>query len=256
MNELMKIEILHEKVQSLYYYQKKEKKSCDIKHNYPFPKGQGLCFAYESEDWHNLFLDNDNNPIIKKFFDNYRNLEAINDLINNYVAEDEYYDFVHNPELLKYCKQKNIQWWYGRIYLMNAKDARSKHVNLMVYKYWLSRKDDDDFNRNLKDWAGLKLYDNENSCVNLNRIGKPMAIDAYWNGGQDHKQMAIEVFLRDLDYNIIERTLGSLNNGLGFQWNGERYVYYFDEPEDEQQAFKLMDQKIKTLIEFLDNNIH
>ena len=64
--------------------------------------------------------------------------------------------------------------------------------------------------------------------------------------------------MKDIDHDKIEVTMSYFNNDLGFQWNrnSEQYVYCFDEPEDEQEGFRLMDQKIKTLIGFLENNIH
>lgn len=229
-------------------------------HDYPFSKGPNLSFAYEPEDWHNLFLDNENIAILKRFLDRCQNTDAINRLINNYAEDNDYSEFVYNPELFRYCKQKNIQWWYGCIYLMSARDARSLYVNLIVYKYYLSRKGDNVFNSylNSKGWTEIKHCQPESSYLKIDYIGKPLAIFAYWNQGNDHKQMAIGIHMKDIDHDKIEVTMSHFNNDLGFQWNrnSEQYVYYFDEPEDEQEAFRLMDQKIKTIIGFLENNIH
>ena len=43
----------------------------------------------------------------------------------------------------------------------------------------------------------------------------------------------------------------------GFSWNQDkgRYTYYFDSTENEQEDFKLMDAKFKSVVAFIDETI-
>ena len=43
----------------------------------------------------------------------------------------------------------------------------------------------------------------------------------------------------------------------GFSWNPDkgRYTYYFDSTENEQEDFKLMDAKFKSVVAFIDETI-
>ena len=223
-------------------------------HDYPriFNGYTNTSFAYDAEDWHKLFLDDENIPKLKTFLDLYDSNESLLQLINNFNARDEYSDFVHIPELLKFCHQKKIQWWWDTIYLISGTNANSAHANIHTYKYYLSRKNSLCFDN----WINPDFYYWGNTCVSFDCKLHNIAIDILWNGGPKNNQMAIEAFMRNEKPDRIEHFLKPLLDLDGYLWNGERYAYYFDGPSDETKAFFLMDEKIKIIIDFINSRFN
>lgn len=222
-------------------------------HDYPriFRGYTNTCFAFDENEWHQLFLDNENIPRLKMFLDSYEDKESLFTLIRNYPVEYDYSEFVHIPELLKFCNQKNIQWWWDNIYLIKGSTANSEHANIHSYKYYLSRKDKLVF----PEWSQLNFHTRDLSCVFLDYKPKKIAIDAYWNGGNKHRQMAVEIHVRDTKPEEAEKVLKPMLALNSYFWNGSRYVNHFDGPNDEQEAFLLMDKKITEIVDFINKNI-
>lgn len=224
-------------------------------HDYPriFHGKTNTSFAYEPEDWHTLFLDKENYGKMKKFFDNYSEESTLDKLIQEFPIEKNYSEFVHIPELLGYCTQKNIQWWNGHIYLISSKTANGCHANIHAYKYYLTRR------QTLKydGWSELNFWHGENTCAFLDQTVKDkehIAIDAYWNGGEKHKQMGIDVFMRETKSDEAKKHLACIQNIEGFAWIEKegRYKMFIETPSDERDAFTLMDTKITEIINYLN----
>lgn len=224
-------------------------------HDYPriFRGHTNTSFAKEKEDWHILFLDEENVPKLKVFLDRYENESSLAKLIESFPVNKNYSEFVHVPELLAYCKEKRIQWWWDTIYLISGSTANSWHANIHTYKYFLSRKSVHIFDK----WKEMEFYHLSNSCLYINHKEKNIAIDVLWNGGPQNRQMVIEVFQRDEPTNKIEKYLQPMLGLEGFSWNQDkgRYTYYFDRTRNEQDDFKLMDAKFKSVVAFIDETI-
>lgn len=228
--------------------------ACEF-HDYPriFSGHTNTSFALEPEDWHTLFLDEENIPKLKNFLDTYENEYSLSQLIESFPIEKNYSEFVHIPELLAYCNQKRIQWWWNTIYLISGSNANSAHANIHTYKYFLSRKEVLQF----EGWEEIRFYDYSNSCVYIDHKERNIAIDVLWNGGPKNRQMAIEVFQRDETANKIEEYLQPMLGLEGFSWDPDkgRYAYYFDSSGIEQEDFKLMDVRFKSVVTFIDKTI-
>ncbi len=228
--------------------------ACEF-HDYPriFSGHTNTSFALEPEDWHTLFLDEENIPKLKNFLDTYENEYSLSQLIESFPIEKNYSEFVHIPELLAYCNQKRIQWWWNTIYLISGSNANSAHANIHTYKYFLSRKEVLQF----EGWEEIRFYDYSNSCVYIDHKERNIAIDVLWNGGPKNRQMAIEVFQRDETANKIEEYLQPMLGLECFSWNPDkgRYAYYFDSSGIEQEDFKLMDVRFKSVVTFIDKTI-
>lgn len=224
--------------------------------NYPriFSGYTNTSFAYEPEDWHTLFLDEPNLPLMKTFLDEYNGLESLERIINAYPIESDYSEFVHIPELLEYCVQKRIQWRWDTIYLISGANANSAHANIHTYKYYLSRKEA----FNYANWTKPEFYPYSNTCFYMDFPPCRIAFDAMWNAGSKNRQMAIEVFLRQdkgkENKDIIKDFLSPIQELRTYVWDNEkgRYVFNFDTPKDEQESFRLMDEKIEQLINFIN----
>ena len=228
--------------------------ACEF-HDYPkiFSGHTNTSFALEPEDWHTLFLDEENIPKLKNFLDTYENEYSLSQLIESFPIEKNYSEFVHIPELLAYCNQKRIQWWWNTIYLISGSNANSAHANIHTYKYFLSRKEELQF----EGWEEMRFYDYSNSCVYIDNKERNIAIDVLWNGGPKNHQMAIEVFQRKEAADKVEEFLKPMLGLEGFSWNQDkgRYTYYFDSTGNEQDDFKLMDAKFKSVVAFIDETI-
>lgn len=230
-------------------------------HDYPriFKGYTNTCFAYDEKEWHQLFLDGENIQRLKIFLDQYKmhydesksKESSLKKFTNSYPVENDYSEFVHDGELLRFCKQKNIQWWWNTIYLIRESTAHSEHANIHSYKYYLTRKNYFDFTG----WDSLKFYPRDISCVYLDYASKSIAVDAYWNGGNKHQQMAIEIHMRNKKTKEAEDFLKPILCVDGYVWNGERYVNHFDGPKNEYEAFVLMDKKITEIVDFINKNI-
>ena len=101
------------------------------------------CFAWDNEDW--KVLINDNVDKFKSFLDELDATEiydAQNIIIANNTSDKEYDEFVKNPELLKYCEKKKIQWWGDNLgwTLIKRDRASGEHANLKSYKLYLELK--------------------------------------------------------------------------------------------------------------------
>ena len=228
--------------------------ACEF-HDYPriFSGHTNTSFALEPEDWHTLFLDEENIPKLKKFLDCYENEYSLSQLIESFPIEKNYSEFVHIPELLAYCNQKRIQWWWNTIYLISGSNANSAHANIHTYKYFLSRKEVLQF----EGWEEMRFYDYSNSCVYIDNKERNIAIDVLWNGGPKNHQMAIEVFQRKEAADKVEEFLKPMLRFEGFSWNPDkgRYTYYFDGTGIEHEEFKIMDKKFISVVIFIDKTI-
>ena len=215
--------------------------------NYPriFKGYTNMSFASAPEHWHTLFLDEKNIPLLKSFLDKYKDKESLERIINEYPIDSDYSEFVHIPELMCFCKQKNFQWWGDTIYLIKEEKASSEHANIHTYKYYLSRKDSFKF----ENWKELSFNYRDNTYVHMDFNSMQIAFDAMWN--PQNRQMGIEVFAESAKE--TEDILKPIIEFDGYVWNGNRYVHYFDCPEDEQEAFLLMDESIKKLVSFINN---
>ena len=211
------------------------------------------CFAKEPEDWHTLLLDERNVLTLNTFLDHYEGIETLKEIIKSFPIEKDFSEFLYIPELLDFCKQKNIQWWNNSWYLIKEACSSSQHANIHTYKYYLSRKDSLFFDG----WKNMDFWPWGDTCIYLDQHAespKHIAIDAYWNGGKEHKQMAIEVFMRPDDgknepnadeTELLLKNIQLLND---YKWNGQRYVCYFETPQNEEQAFNLMDEQLNRII--------
>ncbi len=222
-------------------------------HDYPriFSGYTNTSFAYEPGDWYTLFTDEDNIPKLKEFLDVYENKDSLTQLIEKFPIENNYSEFVHIPELLTYCKYKIIQWWWGNtIYLISGSNANSKHANIHTYKYFLSRKN----SMNFIGWSNPSFWHYNDSCISIEREEINIAIDILWNCGH---HMAIEVFQRKETADRIEEFLKPLLRFESFSWNKDkaRYTYNFDSIGSEQEDFKFMDEKLKSVVTFIDETI-
>lgn len=224
-------------------------------HDYPriFRGYTNTSFAKKEDDWHFLFLDEENVPKLKDFLDLYESESSLLKLIDSFPVDKNYSEFVHIPELLAYCKEKRIQWWWNTIYLISGSNANSEHANIHTYKYFLSREKSMIFNG----WSELSFWHYGNSCIFIDRKEINIAIDVLWNGGPQNHQMAIEVFQREETADKIEDFLKPILELEGFSWTPDkaRYTYYFDSTGIEQEDFKLMDEKFKSVVTFIDETI-
>lgn len=224
-------------------------------HDYPriFSGYTNTSFAFEPEDWHTLFLDDENIPKLKEFLDQYEDESTLEQLIEIFPIEKNYSEFVHVPELLSYCKQKRIQWWWDTIYLISGLNANSAHANIHTYKYYLSREKTMTFNG----WSKPEFWHYGISCLYIDQKENDIAIDVSWNGGHKNRQMAIEVFQRKAKADMIELKLKPLVQLEGYSWNPDkgRYTCYFDGIGNEQEQFNIMDEKIHSLVTFIDEKV-
>ena len=228
--------------------------ACEF-HDYPriFSGYTNTSFAYNDSDWHALFIDEENIPKLKGFLDLYEKESTLTQLIDTFPVEKNYSEFVHIPELLAYCKCKKIQWRWDTIYLISGQNANSPCANIHTYKYFLSRENSLTFS----EWSKLSFYPSGNVCLYIEQKEHDIAIEFFWNSDPKAQQMAIEVFQRNENPDKMENYLKPLLQVEGFSRNPSngRYTCYFNGSGMEQEQFKLMDEKIKSLVGFINDKV-
>lgn len=217
--------------------------------NYPgyYRSGTNCSFAYEPSDWKKVC---NHIPNMKAFLDRLNATDNWEDeaklMIAEYEAGNDYYEFVHDKRLLKYCHQKNIQWWWKTVYLIQKERASGAHANIHAYKYFLQSKERD------FDYWEMRFYEFGITCVYFDqkKEGAHIAIDLYWNSGKNHDMMEIDCFMRhEADLSRVQQYLSPLADTLKYQWNGERYILQLVTPQDEYESFVMMDENLKALMD-------
>lgn len=217
--------------------------------NYPgyYRSGTNCSFAYEPSDWKKVC---NHIPNMKAFLDRLNTTDNWEDeaklMIAEYEAGNDYYEFVHDKRLLKYCHQKNIQWWWKTVYLIQKERASGAHANIHAYKYFLQSKERD------FDYWEMRFYEFGITCVYFDqkKEGAHIAIDLYWNSGKNHDMMEIDCFMRhEADLSRVQQYLSPIADTLKYQWNGERYILQLVTPQDEYESFVMMDENLKALMD-------
>ena len=105
-------------------------------------------------------------------------------------------------------------------------------------------------------WSKPAFWHSGETCLYIEQKEHDIGIIVLWNGGPQNRQMAIEVFLRNEKTYKIETYLKPLQEE-GFSWNSDkcRYTCYFDGSGMEQDQFNLMDEKIKSLVRFINDKV-
>lgn len=180
-------------------------------------------------DWYEWqILINDNLDIFKAFFDDLLAGVSLQEMIDNYPQREGLAAMVHEPELLAFCEQKQLQWTYGNWYLMCKKYFSGAHANISAYAYFCYLK-----SNSVLAPTGWKryFYGYDLTCVyyEYERKGLPnVAFDIYWNGGSSNNCLRFDLFERDEDYARTKAELQPVANVLGYDWDDKdnRYRKY------------------------------
>lgn len=226
-------------------------------------RGNTNCsFAYSYNDWHELIFSNIS--LLKTFMDKMKEskskeklYELQNDIINSFPHDKKYAEFVHQPELLKFCEEKNIQFWFGTWFLMKKQRWSGEHANIKAYKYFLKLSSEEE----KKGWK-LRFYTYDETCVyyDQNTDNKPnISIEMKWNVGEQHNLQEISLFLKHKGN--VESTksdvtrLNNIADSLSYTCINEKYFYRVEMPEDENESFDLMDDLRNKLFDKLSSEI-
>lgn len=161
-----------------------------------FRGSTNYSFCWEYSDWKTLI--NDNKDKFKLFFDELLDkneniiYQEMDRMIKSNPSNKDYDEFVKIPELLEYCKKKNIQWGYEQGWILIQWDKRSgPHANLKSYLLYLYLRDNRFWDE--EKWE-LKFYPSHITCCFLDYKDKGIAIDILFSetiGGIDNYQLLL-----------------------------------------------------------------
>jgi hypothetical protein len=215
-------------------------------HDYPrkFTGYTNYSFCWEYSDWKTLI---DNNRVeFKLFFDElldkdenavYSEQEKI---IKNNSNKNDYSEFVENPALLEYCREKNIQWDYEqKCWILIAGNRRSgRRANIKSYTLYLKLKEKPFWNCDI--WT-INFYQYDKTCVCFDNKNK-ITIDVFYIGNEEYQ---LQVFQKgNLKSNDTIELLSNVANSFKLKWNGERY-------DSESCTYKEIDELLRKIILFL-----
>lgn len=87
-----------------------------------------ISFGCEWEYWKDLIKDNKDK--FKRFFDRLINGELLEQMIDAYDGESEWKRFIKEPELLAYCKEKNVQRSGNDLLLLRGKRTSGEYKTI------------------------------------------------------------------------------------------------------------------------------
>lgn len=231
--------------------------------HYPrYFRGNTNCsFAYEYSDWHELIFSNV--YLFKTFMNQLIGfaskeelIERQNTIIKNFPYDKDYAEFVHIPQLLKFCDEKNIQFWWGTCFLMKKQKRSAERANIRAYKYYLKLISEEE----RPGWK-LQFWPRDETCVFYDQITdkKPfVAVDLIWNTGENHDLMEIDLFLKPTGNEEISEyakaLLKPIADILSYKWINGRYRLVLDLPKDENESFAIMDKLRQVLFDKLSEN--
>lgn len=147
--------------------------------NYPrvFRGNKNYCFCWEYSDWQTIIKDNELKfgEFLKNLFDADISTKLM-EMIDNNPADKDYDEFVKIPELLYFCKQKNIQWdsENGSWVLVGQQKRSGTQANLYAYRLYLDLKNAPFWNT--EKWT-QNFYDLGSTCIYFDFSEKHTAID-------------------------------------------------------------------------------
>ncbi len=189
--------------------------------DYPriFSGNQNYSFGWKWSDWKDLI--NDNKDAFKSFFDELKQGQTLDEMINNYDPSGEWAEFVHKEYLLSYCEQKNIRedgcgGWYlvKRIYATTMCHSQTHHL----WAYLDDKYKALDWQLMCPNWKPQILQEGnvliENNSDNL-------VFDIFYENKGDNKHVWNITFFKKNDE--VKHSLEKYIDATRWFWNGERY---------------------------------
>lgn len=211
--------------------------------NYPkiFRGNKNYSFAWEWSDWQNLI--NENIEEFKSFIDDLSN-NGMNyqRMIHGYADTEQWSEFVHQPYLLEYCEQKNIQWDDNSNWILIRKQRSTRYISTFN-KHLLEF-----LKKELKSFSGWKVWDYEENRVVVENCDLDFVFDI-WNHKDEY--WSIEFFKRKV--NDIENSLKPLVDS-SWTFNGERYEKRLSIVAQNHYAYPNVIETLENIINILRIN--
>ena len=135
-------------------------------------------------------------------------------MIDNFDQTEKWSEFVKKDYLLKYCYQKNIQWYHKEGWLLIPNERATKYMsvkNLHLYHYL--RK-----SMNIDDWS-IEVYDYSDAhVIKVENYNRNFVFDIWYSEPQASKWI-LTFFRRNAE---IESSLRLYIDNT-WHFNGERY---------------------------------
>ena len=187
-------------------------------HDYPRQfGGKNYSFCLSGENWQELINDKENEQKFKSFFDDLLmgdSEQIMNKMIEDYPNNNQWAEFIKREYLLRYCKQKNIQWDdQEQVWLLIKKERRSGDY-MHVYTRHLGNYLNNELSKQqwkFRFWKCLLVVENSSDDY---------VFDIYYN----QSKWVFQFFRRNHEVkNDLQQYVDDTWN-----FNGERYVKAID----------------------------
>ena len=163
-------------------------------------------------------------------------------MIHGYADTEQWSEFVHQPYLLEYCEQKNIQWDDNSNWILIRKQRSTRYISTFN-KHLLEF-----LKKELKSFFGWKVWDYEENRVVVENCDLDFVFDI-WNHKDEY--WSIEFFKRKV--NDIENSLKPLVDS-SWTFNGERYEKRLSIVAQNHYAYPNVIETLENIINILRIN--
>ena len=214
--------------------------------NYPgyYRSRTNQSFGYEAGDW--KYLIDINPEKFKSFFDELLEGRTLQQMIDNFDQTEKWSEFVKKDYLLKYCYQKNIQWYHKEGWLLIPNERATKYMsvkNLHLYHYL--RK-----SMNIDDWS-IEVYDYSDAhVIKVENYNRNFVFDIWYREPQASKWI-LTFFRRNAE---IESSLRLYIDNT-WHFNGERYEKSLNFIDSGNYSYQNVLEELTTIINKIEDKV-
>lgn len=203
-----------------------------------------LSFAYEPEDW--KFLIDINLEKFKSFFNDLLQGKTLQQMIADFDQAEKWSEFAKQPYLMKYCHEKNIQWYHKEGWLLIPGKKATTYMsvkNLHLYHYLNQL-------MNIVNWE-IGVYDHTDAhVIKVENYNKNFVFDMWYREPQASKWI-LTFFRRNAE--IESSLLPYIDNTWHF--NGERYEKSLEFFDSGDYSYPNVLEELTTIINKIDGKV-
>ena len=202
-------------------------------------------FGYEPEDW--KYLIDINSEKFRAFFDELLQGSTLQYMIDKFDQSEKWSEFVIKPYLMKYCNEKNIQWYPKEGWLLIPGKKATTYMavkNLHLYHYLYK-------SMSLDNWD-IEVYDHADAHVLVVKHKNINIVFDIWYSEPKISKWKLNLFRRNAE--VESSLLPYIDNTWHF--NGERYEKSLEFIDSGNYSYPNVLEELTTIISKVESNVN